>query len=314
VGRLAIILGVAGLAMVPAPWAGASAPPQPAGAGADGAHGEFAGLVEVGGRRLYLECRGRGNPTVVFEAGSGNGADVWSTSPDAPSKTAVLPGVARFTRVCAYDRPGTTLQSGQPSRSDPVPVPRSPGEIVADLHALLHAAHVSRPFVLVAHSLGGLLARLYAGTYPREVDGFVSVDAVHEIYYEAYQQLLTPEQYTTPGAEVDIVATAAEMRRARTAHPLRQMPMVVLEHSRDRRRFPNPFGIPPEYPIAALERAFQASQDDLATLVPGAEHVIAKRSGHYIQLSQPDLVIRATRAVVDAVRHGEPRVGKWQAR
>jgi hypothetical protein len=104
------------------------------------------------------------------------------------------------------------------------------------------------------------------------------------------------------------------MRRARTAHPLRQMPMVVLEHSRDRRRFPNPFGVPPGYPIAALERAFQASQDDLATLVPGAEHVIAKRSEHYIQLSQPDLVIRATRAVVDAVRHGEPRVGKWQAR
>jgi pimeloyl-ACP methyl ester carboxylesterase len=314
-GRVAIILGVVGLAMGLTPWAGASAAPLPARATtADAAHGLFAGLVDIGGRRLYLECRGRGQPTVVFESGSGNAADIWSYRPKGPSDTAVLPAVARFTRVCAYDRPGTTLQAGEPSRSDPVPLPRSAGEIVADLHSLLHAANVPGLYVLVAHSMGGLLARLYAGTFPDEVAGFVSVDAAHEIYYEAYQELLTPEQYELPGVEIDVVAAAAEMRAARAAQPLRPMPMVVLEHSRDRARFPNPFGLPRGYPLAALERAFQSSQDDLATLVPGAQHVIARKSEHYIQLSQPELVIRETRAVVDAVRHGEPRVGQPRAR
>ena len=309
--RLAIVLAAAGLSMVPAPWAGASGPSTPAGDTAAGAaDDEFAGLVDIGGgRRLYLECRGSGSPTVVFESGSGDAADVWSLVEEGSSETAVLPAVAEFTRVCAYDRPGTVLRSAQPSRSDPVDLPRAVSEIVADLHALLDAADVPGPYVLVAHSMGGLLARLYAGTYPDEVAGFISVDAAHEIYYEAYQELLPPELYMAPGAEIDVVAAAADMRRARTEQPLRQMPMVVLEHSRDRERFPNPFGLPPGLPIEALELAFQASQDDLASLVPGTQHVIAANSEHYIHFSEPALVVDATRAVVEAVRRGESRLG-----
>jgi pimeloyl-ACP methyl ester carboxylesterase len=242
---------------------------------------------------------------VVFESGAGNGADIWSFREPGSTRRPVLPAVARFARVCAYDRPGTSLQSGRPSRSDPVPLPRSARDVVADLHALLRAARVPRPYMLVGHSLGGLFARLYAGTYPSEVAGFVSVDAAHEIFYEAYHALLTPEQFalfTAPGVEIDVVATAAEMRRARSEWPLRPMPMFVLEHSRDRRRFPNPLEFPAGWPLEALERAFQAAQDDLATLLPYAQHVIAMRSGHYIQEDQPGLVIRAVRRVVKALR------------
>ena len=209
--RLAIVLAAVGLSMVPAPWAGASGPSTPAGDTAAGAaDDEFAGLVDIGGgRRLYLECRGSGSPTVVFESGSGDAADIWSYREEGSSETPVLPAVAEFTRVCAYDRPGTALQSGDPSRSDPIDLPRPVSEIVADLHALLDAADVPGTYVLVAHSMGGLLARLYAGTYPDEVAGFVSVDAVHEIYYEAYQELLPPELYMAPGIEIDVVAAAA---------------------------------------------------------------------------------------------------------
>ena len=189
-------------------------------------------------------------------------------------------------------------RSGRASRSDPVPLPRSAAQIVADLHALLRAAHVRGPYVLAGHSLGGLLSRLYAGTHPGQVVGFVSIDAAHEIFYEEFQARLRPEQYETPGLEIDIVATAAAMRRARVQRPLRPMPMVVLEHSRNRQRFPNPFSFPETYPIAAIERAFQASQDDLTQLVPGARHLIARRSAHYIQLDQPAVVKRAIRRVV----------------
>ena len=183
-----------------------------------------------------------------------------------------------------------------------MPLPRPASQIVADLHALLGAAHVPCPYVMVGHSLGGLLSRLYAGTYPDEVAGFVSVDAAHEIFYEAFEALLAPDQYQLPGLEIDVVATAAAMRQARVQQPLRPMPMIVLEHSRNAKRFPNPFGFPTTYPLAALERAFHAAQDDLTELVPGARHIIAQRSAHNIHVEQPALVNRSIRQVVSAVR------------
>ena len=79
----------------------------------------------------------------------------------------MLPAVARFTRVCAYDRPGTYKSPEELSRSDPVAMPRSAADIVGDLHRLLRAARVPGPYVLAGHSFGGMVARLYATTHPR---------------------------------------------------------------------------------------------------------------------------------------------------
>jgi pimeloyl-ACP methyl ester carboxylesterase len=301
----AVVLAIAGLGLAQAPVAGATQLPGNARAShaIDVSRGDFAGLVEIqAGRRLYLECRGKGSPTVVLEAGGGDTSDVWSLRLPDSHQTPVMSAVARYTRVCAYDRPGTVTPSGQPSRSDPVPLPRPLSQMVGDLHALLGAAHVPGPYVLVGHSMGGLLSRLYAGTYPDDVAGFVSVDAAHEIFYEAFEALLTPEQYQVPGLEIDIVATATAMRQARVQQPLRPMPMIVLEHSRDAKRFPNPFSFPTTYPLAALERAFQAAQDDLTALVPDARHRIAQHSGHNIHVEQPALVNRSIRQVVSAAR------------
>lgn len=296
--------------------AGASEPGR-AGAGTaapTGAHGDFAGRVAIpGGRRLYLECRGAGSPTVVLEAGTGDRSDVWSTAPAGPGQ-AVLPAVARFTRVCAYDRPGTYAGPGELSRSDPAAMPRSARDIVLDLRALLRAARVPRPYVLAGHSFGGMVARLYATTWPRSVAGLVSIDAQNEHFAAASKELLTPEQYAAavlnpappPGLEgyaaierLNLEVSAAQMRQAQADTPLRRMPLVVLSHSQT---LPNPFGFPPDWPVEALERAFQDSQDKLAALMPGARHVIAARSGHYIQLDQPRLVTREIRRVVEAAR------------
>jgi pimeloyl-ACP methyl ester carboxylesterase len=181
--------------------------------------------------------------------------------------------------------------------------------MVADLHALLRAGDVPGPYVLVGHSFGGMVARLFASTYPDEIAGFVSVDAANETFYvEGYEELLRPDQYEPPTNEYEVVAAAARLREARIDQPLPQMPMVVLEHSRDRARVPNPFGLPPDYPIEALELVFQASQEDLTSLVPGAQHVIATESEHYIQSAQPELVIKAVDAVVEAVRRGDTRL------
>ena len=110
---------------------------------------DFAGLVDIGGgRKMYMECRGKGSPTVVFVSGGGNRAETWSETLD-PSKQAVLPAIAETNRVCAYDRPGTVLPVGEedflPSRSDPVPQPTTLQDGVDDLHALLSASENAVP-------------------------------------------------------------------------------------------------------------------------------------------------------------------------
>ena len=305
---LAALTAFAAVSVATAPAGEASSVPGPAAGVAAGAGGaprdDVKRLVRLpSGRRIYLECRGRGSPTVVLEAGGGDGGDVWQVVEPGSRLRPVLPAVARFTRVCTYDRPGTVLASGRPSRSDPVSLPRTGGAMVAELRALLAAARVPGPYVLVGHSFGGALTRLYAGTYPRQVAGYVSVDAASEIIYErGYLGLLPEEASNPPGAEFRIVPFAAELGRARVERPLQPMPMIVLEHSRDRQRVPNPLGWPPDYPIDEFERVWQAAQDDLATLLPHTLHWIATRSGHYIQVFQPDLVIRAIRRVVDELR------------
>jgi pimeloyl-ACP methyl ester carboxylesterase len=295
------------------------------------ARGDFAGLVDIGdGRRLYLECAGQGSPTVVLESGFRTRADLWSNDliqPEAP-RTMVFPGVAAFTRVCAYDRPGTATVTEDvllPSRSDPVEMPRTAAGSVHDLHTLLEAADVLGPYVLVGHSYGGMLMRLYASTYPDEVVGMVLVDA----FSEGLKAQMTAEQWTAYAAIfqpvpealaeyadlefTDLDLSASQVRDATDAVPLPPrpqspgvpFPLVVLSRGR-------PMAMPADLPGGltgeGLERAWTAEQDRLAALLPGARHVIAEESEHYIQLQQPELVIAAVQQVVDAVRHP----GNWE--
>jgi pimeloyl-ACP methyl ester carboxylesterase len=122
-------------------------------------------LIDIGGRRLHLVCAGSGGrPTVVIEAGSGNDSNSWR---------AVVERVARFAAVCAYDRAGLGW-------SDPAPRPRSFADRAADLHSLLAAASVAPPYILVGHSYGGYIVRLFARDHAEEVAGIVLVDASEE--------------------------------------------------------------------------------------------------------------------------------------
>jgi pimeloyl-ACP methyl ester carboxylesterase len=113
---------------------------------------------------LSIDCRGQGNPTVILDSGLGVPAVGWN-----PVQTEV----AKFTRVCSYDRAGYGW-SGASS------APRTSGEIVKELHALLAAAGEKGPFILVGHSFGGYNVRVYNGQYPNDVAGMVLVDASHE--------------------------------------------------------------------------------------------------------------------------------------
>ena len=318
--RIAVLVLIVLTLALPIPAMAQSA--TPAAPSPSGASGDFAGLVDIGGgRRLWLECRGHGSPTVLLEAGSGDNADVWDTialESDAGAM-AVLPGVAAFTRVCAYDRPGTALDADHPSRSDPVPMPRTAADAVADLHALIDGAGIPGPYVLVGHSLGGIIVRLYAATYPNEIAGLVLVDASHEEQYVRFQAVLTAEQWADlqqqaqagldddPERErMDFDASFAQLRAAAATHPLPPLPLVVLTHGDATSVIVSPevqSVLPPDFPWDALEAVLQELQDELAALVPGARHVIATKSGHYIQVQQPELVIEAIRQVVEGVRN-----------
>jgi pimeloyl-ACP methyl ester carboxylesterase len=124
-------------------------------------------LVDVGGWRIHLNCTGRSMrdaPTVVLETGAIGFSFDWSL---------VQPGVARFARVCSYDRAGVAW-------SDLGPAPRTMRQVAYELHTALANLKFNPPYVLVGHSAGGLRVRTFASLYPKEIAGMVLVDSVHE--------------------------------------------------------------------------------------------------------------------------------------
>ncbi len=278
---------------------------------------DFTGLVDIGGgREMFLECRGTGSPTVVLVSGLRGSADDWNiTEKNAPT---VYAAVAKFTRVCAYDRPGTPVGDAR-SRSDPVPQPTTAQDAVADLHALLQAARVPLPVVMVGHSYGGLIAKLYARLHPKSVSGLVLVDALTE----GLQDAETPEQWKIQRImmagdireglamypDLERIDPDRSFQQVRAAPPLRPLPLIVL--SADRPWGPQvpamiaagvlPASVPPDFGYVT-DKAQKQAQAALARLVPNARHITETNSGHEIHKEQPQLVIDAIRDVVNAVR------------
>jgi pimeloyl-ACP methyl ester carboxylesterase len=252
---------------------------------------------------MALTISGKGSPTVVLISGARGAYDDWmhvvrggGGTPE-PSNAAVLPQVARFTRVFAYDRPGTTTFTGDLTRSTPVLQPTSAQEGVADLHALLSAAKVPGPYVLVAHSLGGVIAYLYAAEYPKDVAGLVLIDAGSPFLKSA----LTPAQWErfADGAKTlgdPVTMEAADYERSlaeiAAAPPVPAIPATVLTSDK-----PFDFGAGTQDTWPAWINA----QDQLAALLH-ARHVTKTDSGHYIAGEQPALVTAEILAIVNQER------------
>ena len=240
-------------------------------------------LVEADGLTLHMRCdgaRSMGAPLVVLEAGAGNGLKTWDD---------VFTSIARFARVCAYDRPGL-------GGSSPAPQPRRPTDIVATLHALLGAAGERPPYVMAGHSWGGEIVRLYAMRFSSEVAGLVLIDSSHEDQVRRFAAVpggpAPPPSgaapATPPREQVDLVAMGEELSRT----PWRaNLPLVVLTRT--------PPADPPADPRLMI---WQELQNELATRSPAAEHIVATHSGHYIQNDEPQLVVDALRRVVAAAR------------
>lgn len=311
---LAALLSSTLLTSCAPPLTDAPTSPEPANQNTD-----VAGLFNVGnGRQMYLECRGTGSPTVVLVSGQRASAQDWMEVADGVDGPAVFEDVQQHTRVCAFDRPGTPVGESF-SRSDPAPMPTNARAAVDDLHALLAAAGESEQFVLVAHSIGGLVARLYASTHPDQVLGLVLVDATSIEMQDAY----SPEDWAIQLAlingdtsemlveypDIERFDIQASFDQVRQAPPMQPMPFTVI--SADHPWGPlveesvAAGGQPPEVPADfgyKLDAVLVKSRAAVAALLPDTVIIGDTDSGHIVHQEQPRIVADAIVDLIERVR------------
>lgn len=288
-------------------------------------------LVDIGGRKIHLDCRGQGSPTVVFEAGlDTSGSLSWAK---------VHNPVAGFTRACAYDRAGIMW-------SDAKTTPQHADAVADDLHAALAAAGEKGPFVLVAHSLGGPYSMAYTRKFGDQVAGLVFVDASHpdqvarlaeiakaapepdakalqslaSLSWTGIVRLLSPgeEQPNVPaqvskpdnayfstslgGMASEMAGTDQTFKEGGALRTLGDRPLVVLTAMAP----PSDERLKSEHvsqPDEARQRAvWKSLQEDEASWSTRSRHELLPDASHYIQYDRPDAVIAAVRSVLDTVR------------
>jgi pimeloyl-ACP methyl ester carboxylesterase len=233
------------------------------------------GLVDVGGYRLFIECRGKGSPTVVLDAGLGGSGANWLDVQRRASKT---------TRVCSYDRAGRFRSDRRPGDSATTDL------LIRELHSLLAKSGVPPPYVLGGHSIGGLTMRYFTLRFREEVVALVMVDSS----YEAQFTLGSPV-VSSRGETMDVGVASQELLQT---SDLGSRPLIVLEHG-------IPFGpddLGGERPSPDIEIVWRAFQKRIAQMSTNSRLVIAKRATHGIPRDQPKIVAEAIRQVTVAAR------------
>jgi pimeloyl-ACP methyl ester carboxylesterase len=279
-------------------------------------------LIEVGGRLSHIYCTGQGSPTILLESGLDDRGS-WSW-------VGIRDQLSQLSRVCAYDRAGLMW-------SEPRDGPRDAERIAGELHALLAAASEPPPYVLVGHSLGGLLVRVFDGRYPGEAAGFVFVDASHpeqdhrfpaELRHLIEKRKSEPDQRWLFRFIAPYRIFAPERPTPRTAYWWRSFPDGVLAESRaidamseqasrtttlgNRPVVVLTAGVPLTMPgvstegNAAVRRTWVDLHGELAALSTNADHRIIDGAGHYVHEDRPEAVITAVRDIVAAVREPGP--------
>lgn len=243
---------------------------------------KLSGKYDVGGHKLYLLSYGQNKPTVILESGIGDGGTMsgWDV---------VQKDVKNFAQVCLYDRAGL-------GKSDKGPSPRTTIQIANELHALLESAKLTPPYIFVGHSMGGLHIQTYAMLYPEEIAGMVFVDP-------------------TPKELVDTLSS-----EARENLIMAGAPQAVLDEAGAglNESIPTFKSLPslPDVPVVVITSSFTGEgnvnksqweelkgyHQNLSEEVSDGTHIIATKSGHYIQMEEPKLVVDAIQRVFDKVK------------
>jgi pimeloyl-ACP methyl ester carboxylesterase len=251
--------------------------------------------IDVGGYQLYLYCTGSGSPTVILEAGL-EGDDI--------SWKPVQPEVAKFTRVCSYDRAGL-------AHSDYGPTPRDAVMTSTDLHTLLTEAGIEPPYLLVGHSFGGLLIRRYAFDHPDQVTGMIFVDSLHENWWQEAANLLPTDGsndsnrlasfrrylidgWRDPAGNFEAMDIPAVVEQVRETGDFGDMPITVLTAGRF--NVLNP-GLPPDLE-SQLGQLFHDQQTQLAELSTVGTQVVIEDSGHNMPRENPAAIVEAIRTML----------------
>jgi pimeloyl-ACP methyl ester carboxylesterase len=253
-------------------------------------------MVDVGGRRLHSFVYGSGGPTVVLVSGFQAPQAYWNP---------IVPGLADITTVVTSDRAGY----GTSERGDS---PVHGRQSAQDLHVLLEKLGVPKPYLLVGHSYGGRIVRLFASAYPGDTAGLVLEEASHEDLPDAQLAALTGQDRETlaamiapyrttpsdPRTETDYMATTVD--QLRRSGPLPLVPLIVITSSGRGSGLPAAFSPENQTRLAA---AAMAMQKKLAGLLPGAEHILVEGAGHNVHVDKPEAVIAPIKAMIARLRN-----------
>lgn len=282
------------------------------------------------GRQMYLDCRGKGTPAVIFDAGAGGWSKDWAPVHDE---------IAQTTMACAYDRPGHGL-------SDPRPLPLDAATIADDLDLMLTAAGIAPPYILVGHSLGSYHIRQFANTRFDKMAGMVLVDpsgdgqkarfntvipaVVAELdrrgetakaagCIERLREKLVlrgdplfaqcngtndPDLFEQTQSEIDSMEGASTVQLTASRRSYGDMPLIVLT------RGDNEKGMPPELSEAdreAFASVWAQMHEEMTALSSAGERRVIAGAGHFIQGDKPQAVIDAVNEVVAAARNRAAR-------
>lgn len=255
------------------------------------------GSMDVGGHMLTYQCYGDGSPTIIIEAGAG----------DKPTLTlswnAVILGVLPTTRICIYDRVNASTSQ----------------EVAENLHMLLGKIPLPGPYILVAHSLGGWHARVFAHLYPEEVAGMILVDTTPAspdgaIAYATAYPTHSPDE--PPGITQNRMSEAgiytgelmpsmdgldmeASNEQVRQAGSFGDMPLIVIGRIPGPDSFPGLDAVSQEQ-LGAIMLKMEA---DLAKLSSKGVFLVATTHDHFITLYQPQIIIDAINQMVKEIRN-----------
>jgi pimeloyl-ACP methyl ester carboxylesterase len=250
-------------------------------------------MVDVGGRKLHCRVYGGGAPTVVLISGLHAPQTYWDS---------VIPSLSEKATVVTYDRPGY-------GNSETGGLPLHGKQAANDLHLLLEELGVPKPYLIVGHSYGGDIARLFTAAYPGDMGGLVLEDTQHEDILreqreqlkgrdlEILEEMVARMSHTDdPKTEMDYRLSTTE--QLRNSDPMPQIPYVVITSGKRSK------AVPPVFSESAREELIRLGlrlQGRLVKLIPGGEHIVAEGAGHNIHVEKPGVLLRPVVEMIDEI-------------